>query len=696
MLVAQLVVFRVDPLANPGLYLYGAVLGLIGALVAVGMALIYRANHILNFAQAELGLVPTVLALALITWSGLPYALAFAMGLTVAVVLGGVIELLLIRRFSRSSRLTLTVATIGIAQLLAVAALAAPRLWGRDPVSQSPVQPFEMKVTLAPLVFGANHLLALLVAPLVLGAVMVFLHSTDTGVAIRAAAERRDRAGLLGVPVKRLQTVVWCLAAAMSFVGVFLRAGIAGVPMAAAGGFGATSFGALLVALCALCLGRFTDLGAIAVSAVALGVVEQVVVWSNGDDPALVYPVLAVITLGSLAIQRPGRSRAEQGATSSWSSITDARPVPRSLRSIPQVVLSRWGVIGLLGAAAWALPALGFMDSGRLLLASAVLVFGVIGISLVLLTGWAGQVSLGQMGLVGVGAAVGAVATGDWGLDLSAAVPVAALAGSAVAVLVGLPALRVRGLFLAVTTLAFAIAASSYLLDPQYFSWIPRGRIERPALFGVVDLDPQASMYRLCLVTLVLVVAAMTGLRRSRTGRAMRALRENEGGAQAFGISTSRTKLTAFALSGALAAGAGCLLVHVTQRFDAGEFGALPSVVVFTSTVVGGVGSLAGGIIGALFSRGGTWFLQGTWRLVPSAMGVLVVLLAFPGGISGLIFDWRDRWLASLARRRGVVAPSLGVGEHTSNPDPLSDHGRRSEATPPSPAPVPEGGGSDG
>src|SRR5690606_11980675 len=112
------------------------------------------------------------------------------------------------------------------------------------------------------------------------------------------------------------------------------------------------------------------------------------------------------------------------------------------LRDLPQVKLTRWGLASLVAMAAWWLPEWNAMSSGRLVLASAVVVFGVIGISIVLLTGWAGQVSLGQMGFAGTGAAVGAVATGRWGLDLSAALPLAAVAGAAVALVVGLPALR--------------------------------------------------------------------------------------------------------------------------------------------------------------------------------------------------------------------------------------------------------------
>jgi branched-chain amino acid transport system permease protein len=288
-----------------------------------------------------------------------------------------------------------------------------------------------------------------------------------------------------------------------------------------------------------------------------------------------------------------------------------------------------------------------------------VLVYAMVGISVILLTGWAGQVSLGQMGFVGVGAAVGAVATREWGLDLSVALVVSGTAGALVALVVGLPALRVRGLFLAVTTLAFATTAAYFLLNPTYFAWIPQGRIERPALFAVIDLEAPATMYHVILACLALVIAAVTGLRRSRTGRALVALRENERGAQAFGISTVRVKLTGFALSGFCAAFAGCLFVHLTRSFSTSTYTATESFGVFTATVVGGLGGQTGAILGAVFSRGGTWFLPPAWALLPSAAGVLAVLLLLPGGFSGLLFLLRDRWLRSVARRFGIVVPSL-------------------------------------
>jgi branched-chain amino acid transport system permease protein len=657
--VGTILIFGVNPIAEPGVYVIGLVFGMLGALTALGMALIYRSNRILNFAQGELGLAPSVGALGLITFSAMPYVFALLFGLGAAILLGVVVEFVIIRRFARAPRLILTVATIGLSQLLTVASLAIPMIWDKDPMSQKIVAPFDIRFEVAPITFTGNHVIALVVAPLVILGVAIFLKSTSIGIAVRASAERSDRANMLGVPVKRIQTLVWGLAALLSFTGVFLKAGVVGLPFASNEGFGTTSFGALLAALAALTLGRFTNLPSVAVSAIAIGVLEQSVVWRFGNKPEAIYPVLAVVILVGLALRKTGQSRTAHDTADSWQASDEIRPIPLELRRVPEVAVVKWGGLALLAFIAFRLPTFGFMDSGNLIKASAVVLFGIVGVSIIMLTGWAGQVTLGQMSVVGVGAVTAAVATSQWGLDLSLAVVVGGLAGAVVSVIVGLPALRVRGMFLAVTTLAFAITASNFLLNPTYFAWIPKNRIERPPLFGKLDLEPHANMYYLCLAVLVLTLLGVRGLRRSRTGRVMLALRENERAAQSYGISLARAKLTAFALSGFFAAVAGALLVHVTQRFTAAEYGAGASFAVFTSTVVGGLGSLTGGLIGALFSRGGTWFLQGNWQLLPSAIGVLAVLLALPSGLGGAFFRVRDGWLRSVARRNGIIVPSL-------------------------------------
>lgn len=663
-LVVQLVFFPLPA----GMAFQGLILGLLGALVAVGMALIYRANQILNFAQSQLGAAPTVLVVCLVIYGGLNYFLAVTLGLVAAVVLGSVVELAIIRRFFQAPRLILTVATIGLAQLLAAGALFIPAIWHAGTATKQIHVPFTVRFEIHPVIFSADHLVALIVAPLALIAVGVMLRSTSIGIAIRASAERADRAALLGVPVKRLQTIVWAVAATLSFIGVFLRAGILGLPV-----FADLGLTVLLSALAALMLGKLTELATITGAAIALGLLEQGILWNYPRDPELVDPIFAFVIVVCLLARKIGATRVETDTASTWQAADEVRPLPRELRSLPEVRLVRWGGaaigVGLLMAVPWFFAG----SAGNMVKATAIVIFVMITMSVVVLTGWAGQVSLGQMAFVAFGAATGAYATQTWHLDLGLALPLAGVVGAIVAVLVGLPALRLRGLFLAVTTLAFSMATTSVLLNHKYFSWIPDERVARPKLFGTFDLTSQTSYYYLCLACLAVVALGVNGIRHSRTGRVLLALRENERAAQAFGINIIRAKLTAFALSGFLAAMAGCLLVHLLQAFNDGVYGPGASFVVFTSAVVGGLGSMLGAALGALYLRGSEWFLPGpSWQQLASSVGVLLVLMVIPGGLGDLVYRVRDAGLRWVASRRGIVVPSLlaDVAMPGDDPDP--------------------------
>ncbi|HEY5699987.1 MAG TPA: branched-chain amino acid ABC transporter permease, partial [Acidimicrobiales bacterium] len=299
------------------------------------------------------------------------------------------------------------------------------------------------------------------------------------------------------------------------------------------------------------------------------------------------------------------------------------------------------------------------------LLASSVGIYGIVGLSLLVLTGWAGQVSLGQMGFVGLGAAIGGVATSQWGLDLSLALLVSGLAGAVAAVVVGLPALRLQGLLLSVTTFAFALAMYSYFLNRQFFDWIPTGRIERNPIFGRIDYDSPTGVYYLILVVLVLAILAVGGMRSSRFGRALIALRENEAGAQAFALRPLRLRITAFSLSGFLAALAGGLFVHHQQAFGPDTYAPFGGFLVFTMVVIGGLGSALGVLLGAAYLELTYRFAKdlpgdvGIWRLLSNSLGVLLVLMILPSGIGGLVYRVRDGALRWTARRRGLVVPSF-------------------------------------
>ena len=242
--------------APAGSLLAGFILGLITSLISLGMYLVYRANRVLNFTAGELGLLPAVLSVMLIIESGLSWYLGFGIGFAAAAVLGVAVEFLIIRRFFDAPRLVVTVATIGVAQLLGVGALFLPGWWGARVQSQRIDTPFDIDFEIGSRVFNANHVVALVVAPLAMVAVGVLLRSTRIGIAIRAAAELPGRAAMLGIPVKGLQSVVWSVATILGFIALFLRSGIYGLPVGGALGL----LLLLLRSLAALTLGRLIHL----------------------------------------------------------------------------------------------------------------------------------------------------------------------------------------------------------------------------------------------------------------------------------------------------------------------------------------------------------------------------------------------------------------------------------------------------
>ena len=212
--------------------------------------------------------------------------------------------------------------------------------------------------------------------------------------------------------------------------------------------------------------------------------------------------------------------------------------------------------------------------------------------------------------------------------------------------------MRLQGLYLAVTSLVFAVTVTAWLLNDRFFEWVPSDRIERPPLFGVISIDDSARYYFYSLAVLAIVAVILRRLRASAIGRAIIAVRDNEPGAAAFGIGTVRVKLTAFAISGAVAGIGGALFVHLNQSFDLVSYDAGESLDVFVASVVGGLGSLAGAVLGALFLWGVRWFVPANeWRFLASSSGVLLVLLLLPGGLVGLLARLRDQLVATLGDR---------------------------------------------
>jgi branched-chain amino acid transport system permease protein len=640
--------------APVGIVIVGAIIGSVTALLAIGLILIYRANRFINFAYGSMGSLVGVLAIGMHKEHGWNFFLSLGVATVVGVIVGAAIDRLVIRRFANSSRLVLTVASIGLAQLLGGLELLGSKAIGftsltggfRVPIS-------DLRIDIGVKTLQGDEVLIMAVVPVVIAAIAYFLLRTDSGVAVRAAAESADRARLLGIPVRRLSTIVWAIAGGLAALTFVLKAPFSGV----APGVASTGPTVLLPALAAAVVARMESLPIAVGAGIGLGILEQIVRW-NSTTPSFNDLAFFAVILVALLLQRDKLSRGQDTGTSTWTAVGAARPIPSELRHLPEV---RWAgriVLTLVvGLAVW-LPSM--WAPSRQLLAGYAVVWAMVGVSLVVLTGWGGSISLGQFALVGVGAMVAGNFITRWNTDGILVLIVSGAAGAFVALLVGLPALRIRGLFLAVTTLAFAVALDSYVLNLNNFpDYIPQS-VSRPLLWERFDLGGNYAMYLFSLAMLGLAIIAATGVRRARAGRVLLASRDNKRAAGAAAVPTTRVQLSGFLLAGVIAGVAGALHVQFLGGLNPGTYAPTMSLEVFATAVIGGLGSIAGALTGVVLFQ----YLQsvtalGDLRLLITGTGLLVVLYALPGGFGQLLLTARDRLLRRVAERRGLLVPSL-------------------------------------
>ena len=640
--------------APAGVILSGLVYGAINSLLAVSIVLVYRANRVVNFAAAEFGAVAAVVAIELHIQDHVNYFAAVGAGLALAALLGGAIEMVILRRFARAPRLIVAVVTIGLAQVLNGASIVIPTAWTSQGNAGTFTTPFTAQFTVFPVVFNGNYLVAIVACPLVLAGLTWFLRATHYGTAIRAAADNGDRAQLLGVPVQRLSTIVWTITGLLSALAVLLR-----VPIVGFASFTSVSTAGaplLLQTLAAAVVGRMTNLPVTVLTALGLGVIDQLSGWTF-RDATYIDVVLFALIVAVLLLRRGAFSRAADVAVSNWQAIRPVRPIPPELAVLRSVRLGRTGLMLVLLAATVALPLV--LPPARTQLAALIAIYAIVGASLVVLTGYAGHISLGQVAFMGLSAAVTAVLV-IHGADMFLALLAGIAAASLAAFVVGVPALRIRGPFLAVTTLAFAVAAAQYFLNPIYFPWPrPTDTLPRLVLLGRIPLDSDQRLYFLCLFALIVTLTAVRGLRASQAGRAMVAGQENALAAQSVGIDTTRTNLVAFGVSGGIAGLAGGLFVIQQQVYSAGSFSALEGLQFFTMVVIGGLGSLPGAVLGAVYVYGVQYLLPPGWSLLATGAGIVLLLMFLPGGLGDLVYQGRDTALRFLASRRGMIVPSL-------------------------------------
>ncbi len=644
----------------PGFVLVqGVVTGMIYGLLAMGLVLIYRANRVLNFAQGQLGVVAAVFLVKCYYDFGFNYWFALVLALALAAAVGSLCELLL-RRLANRPRVLVMVATIGLSQVLFVFT-ALPFIRPKNLFRPFPV-PIDLSFHVGTYLFTPGEVLALVVAPLIALGLVAFVRWSPWGLAMRATTENTDSARLSGVWARRTSNVAWVLAGLLSAFTAILAS-----PGQTSSLTQVLSPELLLLALTAAMVGAMVNLTVAFVAAIGVGVVQEVLVWNLSStaqvDLVLFLLVSLVLLLRIAALQIRGRD----DGPSSWTE--GSRAAVRAPDALRQTV-GRTGVI-LTVAVAALLPLV--VSTGRSFLISQICVYAMIALSLTVLTGWAGQVSLGQFGLVACGALLATHLEAS--VPLIVLLPFAGLVTAVIAVVVGLPALRVRGLYLAVSTLAFSLwLMQSVLATPCWVlpvlgrrlcTGLPNPQstlLTRPSLLGI-GLGSERAFAWFSLALLVATVAMVRVWRDRGVARRLVAVRDNETGAAAFGTPVARTKLLAFALSGFIAGYAGVCLAFASERISTTTFDPTLSILVVSMVVIGGLDSVAGAVLGAVYLVGlpamvGT---TPTIQFLTSGLGLLAFILYLPGGLAQLLHRFGDLVADAIARWSGERSTGPGA-----------------------------------
>ena len=321
---------------------------------------------------------------------------------------------------------------------------------------------------------------------------------------------------------------------------------------------------------------------------------------------------------------------------------------------------------------ALALP--GVLGPYQLTVLTVALVYAVALISLVVLTGYVGQVSLCQASFMGLGAFLCAALMGHAHLSYWVAAPITVVVVFIVGVLAGLPALRLRGLTLAIVTLSLALLADNFLF--QGVGWLTNDGnhwlVTRPSLFGVSLNDP-AALFRTLLIALLFVLFAVVRLREGRTGKSWYAMRDAEIAASTSGVSIVTMKLLGFGVAAAIAAIAGVLYALAIGSVSPEPFNFVASIQLLAIAVIAGVRSLPGAIAGALFFIILPQFLLQFPALVPLTslilgVGLIAQMLFAPQGIGGMLDDLQRRLL-----RGQALASAAAPGPRDEEGEPHAD-----------------------
>ncbi|MGW4338574.1 ABC transporter permease subunit [Rhodococcus koreensis] len=632
-----------------------AVLGLgaagIYTLLAQGIVVIFRGSGIVNFALGSFAMLGSYLFVEL-REAGLSNLPAIAASVAVIALLGAISYTVVIRPLKSASPLTMVIATLGLMMIFnAVATLR----WGGTPkVYLQPILPSD-PVSILGTIISSDRLYLLGVGIIATLVLWLIYGRTTFGLATTASAENPTAAATLGWSAPAIGTVNWAIG-----TGLAALAGILIIPIFS--GLEITRLTLVVIyALAVALIANFRSFPLVLLGGIVVGVVESTVArYLDGSIPgaSATVPLLVIVVL--LVVR--------------GNSLPDRSVV---LQRLPRLGSGniRPGLLG--GAIILGGLILVFASTHWIVAITISLTAALIMLSIVVLTGYSGQLSLAQYAIAGFGAWVAARLVADFGFPFELALLIAVLAAIPLGLLFAIPALRTRGLYLAAVTLALGVAVQQVLFNNVALTGGRDGIIFGPqTLFGI-SIDPieHASRYAtVCLVAFLVCALAVTNLRRGRAGRRLIAVRTNERAAASLGISVVGAKLYGFAVSSAIAALGGVLLAFEAHSVQFSTFSALHSILIVVYAVIGGLGFLAGPLIGSLLVVGGVVTLLADEVLeslgidhnlvvqyiaLVGGVGVIVMLIQAPDGMAALV----ERQFRGLAARFPVINKRRPAGK---------------------------------
>jgi branched-subunit amino acid ABC-type transport system permease component len=517
----------------------GLTIGLTYGLLAVGLVLIYRSSRVINFAQGQMGAFGSVAFFLLVTKAHLPYWVALLPALLIAGGIGAATETTVIRRLGKAPLAVSVVATLGVGLFLVVFGVLIDPSAGAGGIF--PVPPGMPSFSVGALEVTPAYSAMLILSPILVLLVGGFLRYSRVGVAMRCAADNPEAARMAGIFSGRMNSLAWALGAGVAAFAAIMSAPTLSV---SPGQFGPQL---LEVALAAAVIGRMDNLPVTLIAGTAIGVLEQLLLWNYPQSGVESLVLFALIVVGALVLLRSPTGRAEEKG--SWATVAAPRPIPASLRQLRTVRILGPALALVTVAGLAALP-LGITNASAVTMTQ-ILAFVIVGFSVGIVTGLDGQLSIGQFGIAAVGAIASfevASRTHDYVLSFLYAGAAAAL----VMVVLGLFAIRAKGLFITVTTLSFALLVFNWLLPASWLFGIDGVTPGSPSVMGI-HLDTGKRYYWFALVMVSICFVITRNIRSAGLSRLFVAVRDNEDNARAFTVPATAVKIRGFAIAGFIA-----------------------------------------------------------------------------------------------------------------------------------------------